>query len=33
MLNGEGFDGLWEAKVLIERWRKEYKTIRPHSSL
>jgi len=24
---------LQEAKVLIERWRKEYNTIRPHSSL
>lgn len=32
-LNGEMFDTLLEAKVLIERWRKEYNTIRPHSSL
>ena len=24
---------LQEAQVLIERWRKEYNTIRPHSSL
>ena len=32
-LNGEVFDTLREAKVLIERWRKEYNTIRPHSSL
>ena len=32
-LNGEVFDTLLEAKVLIERWRKEYNTIRPHSSL
>ena len=24
---------LLEAKVLIERWRREYNTIRPHSSL
>ena len=26
-------DTLLEAKVLIERWRKEYNTIRPHSAL
>lgn len=32
-LNREIFDTLLEAKVLIERWRKEYNTIRPHSSL
>ena len=32
-LNREIFDTLLEAKVLIERWRKEYTTIRPHSSL
>jgi transposase InsO family protein len=25
--------GLLEAKVLIERWRVEYNTIRPHSAL
>lgn len=25
--------GLWEAKVLIERWRRDYNSIRPHSSL
>ena len=24
---------LLEAKVLIENWRKEYNTIRPHSSM
>jgi transposase InsO family protein len=24
---------LQEAELLIERWRKEYNTIRPHSSL
>ncbi|MHC4198135.1 MAG: integrase core domain-containing protein [Planctomycetota bacterium] len=23
----------WEAKVLVERWRREYKTLRPHSYL
>ena len=27
------FDTLLEAKVLIERWRGHYNTIRPHSSL
>ncbi len=33
LLNGEIFFSLTEAKVLIERWRLEYNTIRPHSSL
>lgn len=33
LLDGEIFDTLLEAKVLIERWRREYNTIRPHSSL
>lgn len=33
LLNGELFDTLWEAQVLIERWRVEYNTIRPHSRL
>ena len=33
LLNGEIFETLLEAKVLIERWRKEYNTFRPHSSL
>jgi putative transposase len=33
LLNREVFDTLWEAQVLVERWRKEYNTIRPHSSL
>ena len=33
LLNGEIFDTLLEAKVLIERWRKEYNMIRPHSAL
>ena len=32
-LNRELFDTLLEAKVLIERWRVEYNTFRPHSSL
>jgi putative transposase len=33
LLDGEIFDTLLEAKVLIERWRVEYNTIRPHSAL
>ena len=33
LLNGEIFYTLKEARVLIEIWRKEYNTIRPHSSL
>ena len=33
LLNREIFYTLTEAKVLIERWRREYNTIRPHSSL
>lgn len=33
LLNGEIFDTLLEAKVLIERWRREYNQVRPHSSL
>ncbi len=32
LLNCEIFDTLFEAKVLIERWRMEYNTFRPHSS-
>ena len=32
-LNREVFDTLLEAKVLIERWRRAYNTVRPHSSL
>jgi transposase InsO family protein len=32
-LNGEIFYTLNEAKVLIERWRREHNEIRPHSSL
>lgn len=32
-LNGEIFYTLFEAKVLIERWRHYYNTKRPHSSL
>ena len=33
LLNLEIFDTLLEAKILIERWRREYNQIRPHSSL
>ena len=33
LLKREIFDTLFEAKVLIERWRYEYNTVRPHSSL
>ncbi len=33
LLDGEIFDTLLEAKVLIERWRGHYNTLRPHSSL
>jgi transposase InsO family protein len=33
LLNREIFTTLTEAQVLIENWRKEYNTIRPHSSL
>lgn len=33
LLNGEIFYSLRAAQVLIEKWRKEYNTIRPHSSL
>jgi transposase InsO family protein len=33
LLNREVFYTLEEAKVLIEDWRREYNTIRPHSSL
>jgi transposase InsO family protein len=33
LLNVEIFDTLLEAKVLIERWRIHYNTVRPHSAL
>jgi putative transposase len=33
LLNREVFDTLLESKVLIERWRHVYNTVRPHSSL
>ena len=33
LLNREIFETLLEAKVLVGRWKTEYNTIRPHSSL
>ena len=33
LLNGEMFYTLQEAQIIIERWRQEYNTFRPHSSL
>ena len=33
LLQGELFTSLVEARWLIERWRREYNTERPHSSL
>ena len=33
LLNGEIFYNMKEARVLIENWRRQYNTIRPHSSL
>jgi len=33
LLNLEIFDTLLEAKILVERCRREYNTFRPHSSL
>jgi putative transposase len=33
LLAREQFDTLLESKVLIERWRRHYNTVRPHSSL
>ena len=32
-LNGEIFYSLKEAQIVIERWRVEYNTQRPHSAL
>ncbi|PSK81784.1 integrase-like protein [Limimaricola soesokkakensis] len=32
-LDGEIFCTLREAQILIERWRKHYNTVRPHSAL
>jgi putative transposase len=33
LLACEIFNTLAEARVLIERWRKHYNTVRPHSAL
>ena len=33
LLNREIFYSLKEAQVLVEQWRREYNTIRPHSAL
>jgi transposase InsO family protein len=33
LLNGELFDTLWEAQVLLKQWRREYNALRPHSAL
>ena len=33
LLNVEIFDTLREAQVLVERWRRHYNMVRPHSSL
>ena len=33
LLNGEIFDTILEARVITEQWRRQYNTIRPHSSL
>jgi len=33
LLNGEVFNTLLEARVLIARWRQEYNRVRPHSSI
>jgi transposase InsO family protein len=33
LLIGEIFYTLKEAQILIERWRQEYNTVRPHSAL
>ena len=32
-LNVELFNNLMEAKTVIEHWRRQYNTLRPHSSL
>jgi len=33
LLNGEIFYSLKEAQIIIEKWRKHYNTVRPHSAL
>ncbi|MEH6751082.1 MAG: IS3 family transposase [Paracoccaceae bacterium] len=33
LLNGEVFHSLREPQILIEKWRRHYNTVRPHSAL
>ena len=33
LLNGETFYSLKEAQIIIEKWRRHYNTMRPHSAL
>lgn len=33
LLNLEVFSSLYDARVLVEAWRREYNGVRPHSSL
>lgn len=33
LLNGEIFYSLKEAQIIIEGWRRDYNTVRPHASL
>ena len=33
LLEGEAFNTVREAQVLIEQWRRHYNTTRPHSAL
>jgi transposase InsO family protein len=33
LLDGEIFDTLREAQIIIERWKRLYNTVRPHQSL
>lgn len=33
LLNREIFDTVLEARIIIEKWRREYNQVRPHSSL
>ena len=33
LLNGEIFYTLKEASIIIEQWRRDYNTVRPHSAL
>ncbi len=33
LLNGDIFYSLKEAEILIDRWRQNYNTLRPHSAL